>query len=158
MGRRPVAVVAAVVLILEAVGMAAIHWVLGAVVDRQRMSLAGLDPHATSLGTKVLGGLVGLFLLFCAGLLLRSGMRDRAPSRLGRWVLIGCAVLHGLLGALTASLVGWGVYGFMMVVLALLVLVLVGYDERLPGRTGGRHRGTSTRAPAPAVGPEADPA
>ena len=41
--RRPVAWIVTVVLFLEAVGVAALNWFLGIVVDRQDMSLAGLD-------------------------------------------------------------------------------------------------------------------
>src|ERR1700755_2782029 len=42
--RRPVAWVTALVLFAEAIGVALLNWFLGVVVDRQDMSLAGLDP------------------------------------------------------------------------------------------------------------------
>ena len=46
MVRRPVAWVVAVVLLAEGVFVAALNWFLGVVVERQDMSLAGLDPSA----------------------------------------------------------------------------------------------------------------
>ena len=44
MVRRPVAWVVAVVLLAEAFGVALLNWILGTLVGRQHMSLAGLDP------------------------------------------------------------------------------------------------------------------
>lgn len=127
MVRRPVAFIAALVLFAEAVGIVIINVVLGTVVKNQDMSLAGTDPGAMSTGTWVLGGVSGLFLVLCGVLLLLAGIRDRAPGRIARIVLIVCAVVHGVLGALTVGLVGWTAFVFMMVVLGLIVLTLVAY-------------------------------
>lgn len=127
MVRRPVAFIAALVLFAEAVGIVIINVVLGTVVKNQDMSLAGTDPGVMSKGTWVLGGVSGLFLVLCGVLLLLAGLRDRAPGRIARIVLIGCAVVHGVLGALTVGLVGWPAFVFMMVVLGLIVLTLVAY-------------------------------
>ncbi|MFB7636406.1 hypothetical protein ACFC0M_36460 [Streptomyces sp. NPDC056149] len=130
--RRPVALVAAVVLILEAVGILLLNWILSIVVDQQQMSLAGLRPGAMSAGAWAGGALFALFLLFCAAVLLYGGARDRAPGRLPRLALICCAVVHGVLGALAVGLVGWPAFAAAMVVLALLVLTLVAYAEPRP--------------------------
>ncbi|MES4909633.1 MULTISPECIES: hypothetical protein [unclassified Streptomyces] len=147
MARRPVAVVTAVMLIVEAAGIALLNWVLGLVVDRQQMSLAGLDTDAMSVGTWVAGGLFGLYLLLCGLVLLRTAVRDRAPGRLGRVLLITCAVVHGLVGAFAVGLVGWTAFALMMVMLGLIVLSLLSYDEpsgapegdaAAPGATGAR--------------------
>lgn len=127
MVRRPVAFIAALVLFAEAVGIVIINVVLGTVVKNQDMSLAGTDPGVMSKGTWVLGGVSGLFLVLCGVLLLVAGIRDRAPGRAARIVLIGCAVVHGVLGALTVGLVGWAAFALMMVVLGLIVLTLVAY-------------------------------
>lgn len=127
MVRRPVAFIAALVLFAEAVGIVIINMVLGTVVKNQDMSLAGTDPALMSKGTWVLGGVSGLFLVLCGVLLLLAGIRDRAPGRAARIVLIGCAVVHGVLGALTVGLVGWSAFALMMVVLGLIVLTLVAY-------------------------------
>lgn len=127
MVRRPVAFIAALVLFAEAVGIVIINVVLGTVVKNQDMSLAGTDPGVMSKGTWVLGGVSGLFLVLCGVLLLVAGIRDRAPGRSARIVLIGCAVVHGVLGALTVGLVGWAAFALMMVVLGLIVLTLVAY-------------------------------
>ncbi|MGW6604917.1 hypothetical protein [Streptomyces sp. NPDC055036] len=135
--RRPVAWVAAIVLLLEAVGIVFVNGVLATVVDNQRMSLAGLDPSAMSLGTWVMGGVLGAYLLLVAVILARTALKDRAPGRFGRIALIGCAVLHGVLGAVTVGLVGWSAFAFMMVVLGLIVLVLVAYEpERVSPAEG----------------------
>ncbi|MEU1433576.1 hypothetical protein ABZ438_05720 [Streptomyces sp. NPDC005786] len=147
--RRPVAVIAALVLFAEAVGIVIINVVLGTVVKNQDMSLAGTDPAVMSKGTWVLGGVSGLFLVLCGVLLLLAGIRDRAPGRVARIVLIGCAVIHGVLGALTVGLVGWSAFALMMVVLGLIVLTLVAYgpaaDEKpAPGAEPGQ-----PAAPAP---------
>ncbi|MFC9652220.1 MULTISPECIES: hypothetical protein [unclassified Streptomyces] len=130
--RRPVAWVAAAVLLLEAVGIVFVNGVLATVVDNQRMSLAGLDPSAMSLGAWVMGGVFGCYLVLVAAILGRTALKDRIPGRFGRAVLITCAVVHGVLGAVTVGLVGWSAFAFMMVVLGMIVLVLVGYE---PERT-----------------------
>ncbi|MFF2008059.1 hypothetical protein ACFVWY_03155 [Streptomyces sp. NPDC058195] len=125
--RRPVAMVAALVLFAEAVGVVLINGILATVVKNQDMSLAGTDPTVMSRGTWAMGGVFGCYLLLCGVLLLVAGIRDRAPGRFARVVLILCAVAHGVLGALTVGLVGWAAFACMMVVLGLIVLTLVAY-------------------------------
>ncbi|WP_343245953.1 hypothetical protein [Streptomyces sp. SID5785] len=129
--------VAAIVLIAEGLGIVFLNWFLGLVVDRQDMSLAGLDPRAMSVGAWVAGGLFGLYLAVCAVVLARSAVRDRAPGGFGRILLISAAVVHGLLGAFAIGLVGWLAFVFMMVVLALIVLTLVAYDRHENGPADG---------------------
>jgi len=58
--RRPVAGVVAVVLLVEAFAVGALNWLLGEVVHRQQMSLAGLDPQMMSASAKAGGVLFGL--------------------------------------------------------------------------------------------------
>ncbi|WP_238431890.1 hypothetical protein [Streptomyces cavernae] len=128
MVRRPVAWLTAAVLLVEAVGFVLVNWFLGVVVDRQDMSLAGLDPNAMAIGSWVAGALFGVYLGFCAFVAARVAVRDRPAAGLGRIVLISAAVVHGLLGAFTVGLVGWGAFLFMMVVLGLIVLTLMTYD------------------------------
>ncbi|MFI1209124.1 hypothetical protein ACH4UV_16115 [Streptomyces sp. NPDC020802] len=130
MVRRPVAWVTAIVLFVEAVGIALVNWFMGVVVDRQDMSLAGLDPDVMSTSSKVAGLLFGLYFALCGFTALRVGLRDRAPAGLGRILLISAAVVHALLGAFTVGLVGWGAFAFMMVVLGLIVLIFMTYDRR----------------------------
>ncbi|MEU5684267.1 hypothetical protein [Streptomyces venezuelae] len=130
MARRPVAWVGAIVLLVEAVGIALLNWFLGLVVDKQDMSLAGLDPHAMTVSTWIAGGLFGGYLALCAIVLARTAVRDRAPGTFGRILLISCAVLHALLGAFCVGLVGWAAFAFMMVVLGLIVLPLVAYERK----------------------------
>ncbi|MEV5978071.1 hypothetical protein [Streptomyces sp. NPDC052114] len=130
MARRPVAWVAAIVLVAEAIGIALLNWFLGLVVDKQDMSLAGLDPRATTVSTWIAGALFGGYLLLCALVLARTAARDRGPGGFGRLLLISCAVVHGLLGAFSVGLVGWAAFAFMMVVLGLIVLTLVAYDKK----------------------------
>ncbi|MDP5314301.1 hypothetical protein P8A21_25135 [Streptomyces poriferorum] len=147
--RRPVAFIAALVLFAEAVGIVIINVVLGTVVKNQDMSLAGTDPGVMSKGTWVLGGVSGLFLVLCGVLLLVAGIRDRAPGRAARIVLIGCAVVHGVLGALTVGLVGWAAFALMMVVLGLIVLTLVAYGPA-DGEPAAGAESEQPAAPAPA--------
>lgn len=149
MVRRPVAFIAALVLFAEAVGIVIVNVVLGTVVKNQDMSLAGTDPGVMSKGTWVLGGLSGLFLVLCGVLLLVTGIRDRAPGRAARIVLIGCAVVHGVLGALTVGLVGWAAFALMMVVLGLIVLTLVAYGPA-EGEPAAGAQPEQPAAPAPA--------
>ncbi|MFE2189163.1 hypothetical protein [Streptomyces sp. NPDC059455] len=150
MARRPVAAVAAVTLMVEAVGIALLNWILGLVVDRQQMSLGGMDTDAMSIGTWVAGGLFGLYLLVCGVVLLRTAVRDRAPGRLARILLITCAVVHGLLGAFSVGLVGWAAFAFMMVVLGLIVLSLLGYEAESPAEPSAEVAGGGHDAPSPA--------
>ncbi|SPF02270.1 hypothetical protein SMA5143A_3025 [Streptomyces sp. MA5143a] len=150
--RRPVAVVTAIVLFAEGLGIALLQWFLGTVVDRQKMSLAGLDPDAMSLSSKAGGVVFGLYFAFCGFVALLVAVRDRPAAGLGRVVLISAAVVHGLLGALTVGLVGWGAFVFMMVVLALVVLTLMTYDRKAgAGQPGPDEEG----APAAPVAPPA---
>ncbi|WP_338896390.1 hypothetical protein WBG99_12410 [Streptomyces sp. TG1A-60] len=128
--RRPVAVVTAIVLIAEGLGIAGLQWFLGTVVDRQKMSLAGLDPDAMSVSTKAGGLVFGLYFVLCGVVALLVAVRNRPAAGLGRILLISVAVVHGLLGALTVGLVGWGAFAFMMVVLGLVLLTLMTYERR----------------------------
>lgn len=129
--RRTVAYISAIVLFAEAVGIVIVNGVMATFVENQDMSLAGTDPGVMANGAWVLGGVSGLFLLLCGVLFLLCGIRDRAPGRIARTVLICCAVIHGVLGALAVGLIGWTAFVFMMVVLGLIVLTLVAYG---PGR------------------------
>ncbi|MFD8570747.1 hypothetical protein [Streptomyces sp. NPDC059639] len=152
MARRPVAWVAAIVLIAEALGIAFLNWFLGLVVDHQEMSLAGLDPRAMSVGAWVAGGVFGLYLVLGAVVLLRAAITDRAPGGFGRILLVSVAVVHALLGAFAIGLVGWPAFVAMMVVLGLVVLSLVAYDRRENGPVDGR-----PGPPAPPSGPASSP-
>ncbi|MEU0160449.1 hypothetical protein ABZ154_16825 [Streptomyces sp. NPDC006261] len=137
--RRPVAIVTALVLFGEAVGVLAVNAVLATVAENQNMSLAGMDPKAMSTGTWVMGGASAVLLIGCGLVALLAGVRDRSSGRFGRIALIGCAVVHGVLGAVTVGLVGWAAFAFMMVVLALLVFTLLSYgpEPRTEDRAGG---------------------
>jgi hypothetical protein len=124
-----VAWVVAVVLFAEAFGLAALNWFLGVVVDRQDMSLAGLDPHMMSVSSKIGGIVFGLYFALCGLVALLVALRDRPPAGFGRVLLISAAVVHALLGAFTWGLVGWTAFLFMVLVLALIVLLLMTYDR-----------------------------
>lgn len=128
--RRPVAWAVALVLFAEALGIAAVNWFLGVVVDRQDMSLAGLDPHMMSVSSKIGGIVFGLYFALCGLVALLVALRDRAPAGFGRMLLISAAVVHGLLGAFAWGLVGWTAFVFMVAVLGLIVLLLMTYDGR----------------------------
>ncbi|MET9256850.1 hypothetical protein [Streptomyces sp. NPDC003717] len=125
--RRPVAWVVAVILLLEALGVAALNWFLGIVVDRQDMSLAGLDPDAMATSSKIAGIVFGLYFALCGVVALLVALRDRRPAGIGRVLLISAAVVHGLLGAFAWGLMGVGPFLFMIVMLGLLVLLLLAY-------------------------------
>ncbi|GAA2452867.1 hypothetical protein [Streptomyces macrosporus] len=135
--RRPVALTTAVVLGLEAVGVGVLHWVLGVMVDRQKMSLDGLDPHLMAVSTWIGGAVFGAYLLLCGFLLLRAALTDRPPRRLARILLISAAVVHGVLGAVAAALVSWAAFATLMVVLGLIVLALVSYAPDRPHAPAG---------------------
>ncbi|MFD3514107.1 hypothetical protein [Streptomyces sp. NPDC058657] len=130
MARRPTAVLTGGVLLVEAVAVVFVHLVLGKVVANQSMSLAGSDPDAVSGATFALGAVCGLYLAACAFFLIRAGVTDRAPGRLGRVLLVVAAVVHGVLGALSVGLVGWWAFGCLMAVLGLLVLSLLLYGPQ----------------------------
>ncbi|MFI7008912.1 hypothetical protein [Streptomyces sp. NPDC050145] len=149
--------VASIVLIAEALGIVFLNWFLGLVVDRQDMSLAGLDPRAMSIGAWVAGGLFGLYLVLCALVLVRAAVRDRGPGGFGRILLISAAVVHGLLGAFSIGLVGWLAFVFMMVVLALIVLTLVAYDRHENGVENGVENGAADGPAAPPASSSPEP-
>ncbi|MEU6340395.1 hypothetical protein ABZ883_05510 [Streptomyces sp. NPDC046977] len=127
--RRSVAATAAVVLVLEAFGFAVVNWVMGIAVEHQQMSLGGLEPRAMAVGAWAAGVLMALFLIGCAVVLARAALRDRAPRRLGRVLLIVCAVTHGVLAAGLAAPVGWAAFVGLVVVMGLVVLSLVLYAD-----------------------------
>ncbi|MFE1249961.1 hypothetical protein [Streptomyces sp. NPDC058735] len=153
--RRPVAWVVAVVLFAEAFGVAALNWFLGVVVDRQDMSLAGLDPHMMSVSSKIGGIVFGLYFAVCALVALLVALRDRPPAGFGRVLLISAAVVHALLGAFTWGLVGRPAFAFMLLVFGLIVLLLMTYDRpagpagAAPGGGAGDGGSPVTGGPAP---------
>jgi hypothetical protein len=152
MMRRPVAWVTAAVLLVEACAVLLVNATLATVVHHQHMSLAGLAPSAMATGAWGAGGLAAVFLLACCVLLVRTAVRDRAPGRVARWVLVVCAAVHAVLGAVTLSLVGWPVFVFMMLVLGLLVWVLLARDPEdvRPGEGPARPGPVAPDGPAPA--------
>ncbi|WP_407560745.1 hypothetical protein [Streptomyces sp. 184] len=142
--RRTAAAVAGAALLVEAVGLAVVHFILGSVVDRQDMSLAGLDSGVMSGSTRVAGMAIGLYLLCCGALSLLLAVRDRAPGRAGRILLVSCAVLHAVLATVAVGLVGWAAFAGLMVVFGLIVLTLTAEDAAVRPAEGGAE-------PAPAA-------
>ncbi|MXM65026.1 hypothetical protein GR925_16650 [Streptomyces sp. HUCO-GS316] len=134
--RRPVAWVVAVVLFVEALGIAAVNWFMGLVVDRQDMSLAGLDPDMMALSSKIGGVLFGLYFALCGLVALLVALRNRAPADFGRILLISAAVVHGMLGAFAWGLLGVTQFVYMLVVLGLIVLLLMTYDYEVATAAG----------------------
>ncbi|AUH44860.1 hypothetical protein CXR04_12550 [Streptomyces sp. CMB-StM0423] len=135
---------AAAALFADAVALAVVHFVLGSVVDRQDMSLAGLDSGLMSASTRAAGVAIGLYLLCCGAVALRIAVRDRAPGRAGRTLLVSCAVLHAVLAAVAVGLVGWAAFAGLMVLFGLIVLTLTAEDVPVPRPEGGAE-------PAPAA-------
>ncbi|MER7521232.1 hypothetical protein [Streptomyces sp. NPDC126499] len=152
MARRPIALVTAAVLFLEAPGIVAINAVMARFVKAQSMSLDGLDPEVMYTGTWALGIGSGALLLLCGLVPLIAAIRDRRPGRPGRALLIGCAVVHGVLGAVAVGLLGWAAFAFLMVVVGLIVLTLVAYGESRPEPE------TEPNREGPGSEPEAAPA
>ncbi|GAA2479938.1 hypothetical protein [Streptomyces gobitricini] len=125
--RRPIALAAGIVLVLEAAGLVLLHMVLAEVLAGQKMSLDGLDPDLMVVAVWVMGGVFGAYTALCGALLVRLGVRDRSPGRAVRILLVSCAITHGVLGAVAVGLVGWAAFAYMMVVLGLVVAALVLY-------------------------------
>ncbi|MDF3291184.1 MULTISPECIES: hypothetical protein [Streptomyces] len=145
--RRPVAAVAAGVLVIEAVVIAFVNLVLGLAVKRQSMSLGGLAPGAMSTGAFAAGAAFALFLLCCAAIAVRAAIVDRSPGRFARIALVVCAVLHCVLGAAVVGMVGWLAFVAMMVTLGLVVATLVLYAELGAPRNGAAPEGGGTASP-----------
>ncbi|WP_416971928.1 hypothetical protein [Streptomyces sp. 4F14] len=129
MVRRPVAWVVAVVLLVEAFGVALLNWILGTFVDRQHMSLAGLDPDVMANSSKISGFVFAAYFAFCAFVALLVAVRGHRPAGLGRVLLISAAVVHGLLAAVSWGLLGATAFVAMIAVMALIVLLLMTHDE-----------------------------
>ncbi|WP_189130420.1 hypothetical protein [Wenjunlia tyrosinilytica] len=129
--RKAVLISAAVLLLLEAVAIAAVNWVMGIVVDHQNMSLGGADPDLMSLGTWIAGGVFGLFLVAICVRLFLAAFRERALGRLGRALVITGIFVNAVVGMIAVGIIGWEVFAFAMVELGLLVLSLMvaGEDE-----------------------------
>lgn len=135
MVRRLVAGLGALALAAEAAVLVLVHIVLGKTTANQSMSIVSADPDVMSKATYGLGAAMGAFLLLCAALLALTALRDRAPGRFARFVIVAAALTHVLLGALAAALVGWGAFAATMLILCLLVLTLTLYagDRAGPG-------------------------
>ncbi|MGY5010856.1 hypothetical protein ACWCY6_22695 [Streptomyces sp. 900105755] len=164
MVRRPVAWAVAVILFAEALGIAALNWFMGVVVDRQDMSLAGLDPDKMSVSAKAGAVVFGLYFALCGLVALLVAVRNRPPAGLGRVLLISVAVVHALLGAVSWGLIGWRAFLFMVIVLALVVLLLMTYDQvdgaggagaAADGGGGGEGGSGPAGEPEPEPGPAA---
>src|SRR5690348_11865179 len=108
--RRPIAAAAALALVAEAGAVAFVNLVLGMAVRRQSMSVAGLHPQALATGARVAGALLACYRLVCAVIEVATAVRDRAPGRINRLLLVVCAVLQALLGALVVGMVGWAAF------------------------------------------------
>ncbi|MCS0634578.1 hypothetical protein NX801_02645 [Streptomyces sp. LP05-1] len=134
MARRPIALAAGILLLAEAAGLLFVHAVLASVVTNQNMSFGGFDPGLTADATWAMGGVFAAALACCAALLVLMAVRDRVPGRPTRIALVACAIAHGVLGALAVGLVGWTAFGFLMVVLGLIVgsLLLYAPDPAAP--------------------------
>ncbi|GGR27726.1 hypothetical protein [Streptomyces roseolus] len=129
MARRPIALVTAAVLLVEAPAIVGLNAVMARFVEAQSMSLDGLDPDHMVTGTWALGIGSGVALALCSLVALLAGIRDRRPGRLGRGLLIGCAIVHGVLGAVAVGLIGWHAFAVLMTVVGLIVLTLVMYGK-----------------------------
>ncbi|MEU2335871.1 hypothetical protein ABZ608_20125 [Streptomyces sp. NPDC013172] len=151
MVRRPVAWIVAVVLLAEALGIAALNWFMATAVDRQHMSLAGLDPDRMSMSARLGAVVFGLYFALCALVALLVAVRNRPPAGLGRVLLVSAAVVHALLGAVLWGLSGWPAFVYMVAVLALIVLLLMTYDH--PDGVGAED-GRDASGPGPQEGPE----
>ncbi|MFI2430576.1 hypothetical protein [Streptomyces sp. NPDC018693] len=149
MVRRPVAWILALVLFTEAFAIAVVNWILGTLVDRQNMSLAGLDPDMMATSSKAGGVAFGLYLALCGVVALLVGVRGQRPAGFGRVLLISAAVVHGLLGAFSWGLVGWTAFAYLMVVLGLIVLLLMTHDPE-PGKESGEGSAAAPVTPPPA--------
>jgi len=139
--RRWTAVATAVLLVVEALVSGLVGYLLGAAVTRQDMSLGGLAPSAMAAGAWAGLGLLAVFLLLAAAVVARTGLR-RSMGRPTRILLIVCAVLHGVLGAMLLALSGVTAFAVAALTLTLLVLLLFLPDDS---------------APAPLLLPEAAP-
>ncbi|MFI6939524.1 hypothetical protein ACIBI4_09645 [Streptomyces sp. NPDC050418] len=130
MVRRTAAIVAAILLVVEAVGLMIVNVALGKIADAQSMSLAGMDPDVMATSSFVLAGVVLLYLGACAVVILVSAIRRRPHGRIARVLLISAVILHVLLGALAVGLIGWAAFAFMMVMFGLLMFSLMGYEPK----------------------------
>ncbi|MEE4543590.1 hypothetical protein V2S66_16610 [Streptomyces sp. V4-01] len=151
--RRGIAVGTAVVLVLEALTIAGVNWILGLAVQHQEMSMGGLSHDAMATGSWVAGGVFGLFLVLCAVLVARIAWQERISGPFPRIVLVVCAVVHAVVGALVVGLVGWPAFFVMMVILGLLVATLLMYaPEDEPARRARPDRPADSGSGRPAEG------
>jgi hypothetical protein len=122
--RRWTAVVATVLLVLEAGASLLVALVLGKAANVQHMRLGGLSTAAIADGAYIGLSVQTAFLLLVAALLVRVVIRAAAPGRPTRVVLVAAAVFHGILAALMLALSGVLTFLVAAVTLTLLVLIL----------------------------------
>lgn len=130
------AAAAAVTVLLEGIGLAGVHWILGLSVREQHMSVAGVSTGAMSGATWGTGAVLGALLLAAAVLLARAALRGRLGGSLVRAALVGVLVLNGGIAVLAVGLLGWTVFTAAMGVFGLVLAALLAYPRPEGGRSG----------------------
>jgi len=159
--RKGVLAVAAVLLIVQGLVLGLVGVILGAAVNQQNMSLAGLNPHAMALGAWIGEGLLGLVFVVTGVLVARAAARGAEAGTPTRILLLITAVVTGVLAAAMLALSGWPLFVLLIVLLAVFVMaILMLRDEDAP-QAGGDPAQPESPAPdapeLPAEPPVAEP-
>ncbi|WP_035844289.1 hypothetical protein [Kitasatospora azatica] len=129
--RKVVLTAAAVVLLVESVVVGLVGLILGVAASRQHMSVGGLSSSRMAMGSWIGQGVLAVFLLVCAVLVVLSAGREAVRPAV-RILLLVCAVLNGVLAALAVALSGWAAFGLLIVLTGVLVLaVMLAYESPL---------------------------
>ena len=104
--------------------MATIFWHPVRMRDEDQLFLSPAAPPRSDRTRDDLYGIAD-DLEFIKVQLARIALRDRPPGRFGKILLIVCAVLHGVLGALVVGLVGWPAFAFSYMFVLAWVMAFV---------------------------------
>lgn len=138
---------AALLLTVEALVTALLGTVLGYAVRAQHMSMGGLSTQSMAVGAWAGLGALAVFLLLVAAVLAFTALRRRAMGRPTRILLIVCAVLHGVLAAVSLALSGWLPFVVLISTLGAVVLVIQSSQEPGSSQESGQGRMPGPRTP-----------
>jgi hypothetical protein len=123
--RRLVLVIAALGALAQAVLLGGLLYVLSAVIGAYSMSMNGADPAHAQVALRVVAAVLVVALLALAVLLVVAAIRDRAPGRTARVLLIAGLVVQGLVTVASAVVSGAAAFAVTLVIFGLLLGALM---------------------------------
>ena len=123
--RRVVLVAAAVGAFAQAALLAAVLYVLSAVIGAYSMSMNGTDPAQAQVALRVLAVLLAVMLVALAVLLVVAAVRGRGLTRSTKALLIAGLVVQGIVTVIAAVVLGPVAFAGSLVMFGFLLGALL---------------------------------